>query len=831
MFRPDSNRDRTDYSGILMPPDGYRLDRAVGTTYSLDLEALTAVAICLGLSEETDSKLMQNPIGMLNALQKVSDKIVLFCEAGQIKVPTKPTALSILLEKMVVEVALPKDRQLGRYPAFHPKTWILAYVNAEGDKKYRFVVMSRNLTFDRSWDISFAMDSSKNVRQKKKTQPICDFLDYLVTNVHNTSNNAGKKRNLIRGLCADIKDVSFSLDSKIFGEDFEVLPLGIGKNAYRMQEDILFCKERGNANSTFNELVVMSPFLSESVIADFNLTDRALSDCKRTLVTRRSELGKLKASDVDNFTIYALKDEIIDGEEEISDELADKKKQDIHAKIYLRRKYSDVDLYLGSMNASYSAINKNVEMMLWLGTKNMYLNGDKFLEDIFCGPVGDAKNPFEQVTVADDVLETESDNRNLLEQKIKDLCRVKRQAVISEDNENAGKYKIEVEFSGIESDSEVKRNKGFIAHIDKLRSYLDAPEEIHLGRKPEDLLETLVNMVLGSPAICIYRSNGRSTARATSLAKVFVNNFNLPESTAIIDLAYGRCRDDNSHWQNVLKYCKDGCFQAMIDEYIHMLKETAGFQSDGNQYQIVHDMMMDSLKIHTATYIADTYPDFKKRINGADRKSDGCRIRSSYAVGFTKDAGDNSKVVMRKENIRNAFNSPMRPFVLATTSIGQEGLDFHNYCRVIMHWNLPSNPIDLEQREGRINRFKCLAIRQNVADKYGKADGITFKRDIWTEMFEAAKAEKQNDQSELVPFWCFGKNQSVKIERLVPMYPMSKDEVNYERLIKILSLYRLTLGQARQEELLEYLFKEFKETSGLKKLFIDLSPFSKGKEG
>lgn len=253
-----------------------------------------------------------------------------------------------------------------------------------------------------------------------------------------------------------------------------------------------------------------------------------------------------------------------------------------------------------------------------------------------------------------------------------------------------------------------KEGKGFIAHIDKLRSYLDAPEEIHLGRKPEDLLETLVNMVLGSPAICIYRSNGRSTARATSLAKVFVNNFNLPESTAIIDLAYGRCRDDNSHWQNVLKYCKDGCFQAMIDEYIHMLKETAGFQSDGNQYQIVHDMMMDSLKIHTATYIADTYPDFKKRINGADRKSDGCRIRSSYAVGFTKDAGDNSKVVMRKENIRNAFNSPMRPFVLATTSIGQEGLDFHNYCRVIMHWNLPSNPIDV----GRI--LRTFKIKKNV---------------------------------------------------------------------------------------------------------------------
>lgn len=376
--------------------------------------------------------------------------------------------------------------------------------------------------------------------------------------------------------------------------------------------------------------------------------------------------------------------------------------------------------------------------------------------------------------------------------------------------------------------SKDKRNKGFLAHIDKLKEYLNAPEEIHLGRRPDDLVDTLVNMVLGSPAICIYRSNGKSTARATALAKVFVNNFNLPEATAIIDLTYGRCRDDNSHWQNVLKYCKDGCFQAMFDEYIHILGETAGFQTEGNKNQIIHEMMMDSLRIHTATYIADTYPSFKKRINGLDKKSEGCRIRSSYAVGFTKDAGDNSKVVMRKENIRNAFNSPMRPFVLATTSIGQEGLDFHNYCRVIMHWNLPSNPIDLEQREGRINRFKCLAIRQNVADKYGD---IEFKRDIWKEMFEAAKAEKQSEQSELVPFWCFGKNQRVKIERLVPMYPMSKDEVNYERLIKILSLYRLTLGQARQEELLEYLFREFADTSKLKDLFIDLSPFSKGKEG
>ena len=38
----------------------------------------------------------------------------------------------------------------------------------------------------------------------------------------------------------------------------------------------------------------------------------------------------------------------------------------------------------------------------------------------------------------------------------------------------------------------------------------------------------------------------------------------------------------------------------------------------------------------------------------------------------------------------------------------------------------------------------------------------------------------------------------VKIERIVPMYPFSRDELAYERLIKIL-FYIVDLGQARQE--------------------------------
>ena len=67
----------------------------------------------------------------------------------------------------------------------------------------------------------------------------------------------------------------------------------------------------------------------------------------------------------------------------------------------------------------------------------------------------------------------------------------------------------------------------------------------------------------------------------------------------------------------------------------------------------------------------------------------------------------------------------------------------------------------------------------------------------------------------------------IRIERIVPMYPFSRDQEAYKRLIKILSLYRLTLGQARQEELLTYLIKNNKGKEDLEELFINLSPYFK----
>src|SRR5665647_2507586 len=300
---------------------------------------------------------------------------------------------------------------------------------------------------------------------------------------------------------------------------------------------------------------------------------------------------------------------------------------------------------------------------------------------------------------------------------------------------------------------------------------------------PADLAEVLTNMAIASPAVCALRIYSDAVL-ASQFAMEMINIFNTPEAISSIELLYGKSNDD-AYYKNVLKYSIDGNIQAVLEEYVHMIDE-----GDGKEKELC-GKMCEAIKINTASYPVDTYSSFKSEIEG--NKERKITMRSHFAVGFYNSSQD-SKTAQRKDSLRNAFNSPFRPFVLATTSIGQEGLDFHCYCRKIVHWNLPSNPIDLEQREGRINRYKCLAIRQNIAKKYGD---IEFSEKIWDEMIDAALKNEKGDYPELVPFWCLPGGGEVKIERIVPMYPMSKDGIAYERLIKILSLYRLTLGQAR----------------------------------
>lgn len=429
------NNDRLDYGQLLVPPDGYKLDFAVGTTYSLDLDAFVGACIALGLSEETDSELMKNPICLLEALRSTGDKVALFCEGGQIHMPNKVTALYILLEKMVFQVNTVKNKRLSAYPSFHPKFWLIRYIDSENEPLYRTVVLSRNLTFDRSWDVAFYMDGKKTTAKTDKNSPVADFLSFLISNLG--SGDAGKeKAKRIRSIVKELQYVQFDTGSKEF-YDYDFIPTGVKKQSggYHSITDYPLFQNIGSLGDAdgLHEIFIMTPFLSKDVIRYFNDRNQYIKNTESILITRAMSLERLKPEDCSNFSVYVMKDDVIDGEMAISENEQQYQKQDIHAKVYMLRKNSDSDLYLGSLNASHNAVYGNIEFMIRLKSKNRYLNIGKLKDSIFGKDEGDISNPFQQVTVND--IEPEEDHNNLLDGIIKSINRLNPSAVIKQNEE------------------------------------------------------------------------------------------------------------------------------------------------------------------------------------------------------------------------------------------------------------------------------------------------------------------------------------------------------------------------------------------------------------
>lgn len=319
---------------------------------------------------------------------------------------------------------------------------------------------------------------------------------------------------------------------------------------------------------------------------------------------------------------------------------------------------------------------------------------------------------------------------------------------------------------------------------------------------PDGIVEILVDAAIGSPAICLLRTLGEDRIMEVSnIARIFISLFNKTESNTIVYTCYP---DIDNYLSGILKYCVEGNLQSVLDEYNYML---GGKWSD----ELLNDVILGSQTLDVD-------------MQTMDRKIVKKAVRTWYARSFINQKTD-EKSVNSTNALMAAFNSPFRPFILSTTSIGQEGLDFHWYARKLVHWNLPTNPVDLEQREGRINRYKCLAIRQSLAKHYDEYD--------WDSIFEKATKDYKTQYSDMVPCWCLPKEfpdeDRVHIERILLQFPLSNDVSRYRRLKKVLALYRLTLGQPRQEELIETLAGSGLSVEELNELLINLCPFDKEK--
>lgn len=396
--------------------------------------------------------------------------------------------------------------------------------------------------------------------------------------------------------------------------------------------------------------------------------------------------------------------------------------------------------------------------------------------------------------------------------------------------------KLAAEWSGdedrVDADGDVETESVWADHVQQARSLLsELAQGDRLGAAPDDLAAVLGKAAVGNPAVTALRSLARVTRAslrdesvrlaAGRVAWRFRNLFNLPEIISLVRGLDGR----EPYWLRVTEYGVDGCLQAVLDEYVHVLRDSLGVSRNAPPQAAasIADEMARAVGLRSAAVGLD---DIRVKPRAGRVTLAPQRMRSRFAARFGQQQSEDGEDASRADQVRAAFNSPFWPFVLASTSVGQEGLDFHNYCHAIVHWNLPSNPVDLEQREGRIHRYKGHAVRKNVALAHGGVAAPPMT-DRWEAAFASAASERSDGASDLVPFWVYARDGGAVIERHVPTLPLSRDAGRLVQLRGALALYRMVFGQPRQDELVRFLQERMPPavlTDAIAELRIDLEP-------
>jgi hypothetical protein len=304
---------------------------------------------------------------------------------------------------------------------------------------------------------------------------------------------------------------------------------------------------------------------------------------------------------------------------------------------------------------------------------------------------------------------------------------------------------------------------------------------------------------------------------AAILASGLRSMFRRIETTLLLDRL---CQEkEEAYWRSILRYSAWGNLQAALDEYLHHLALAEGVTNlDDASLVKFADAAASAIALRPSRYEAfnPLTPD------------QPIAFTSRFALRY--GGRRQNEETSRQPEVRRAFNSPFWPFVLATTSVGQEGIDFHWWSHALLHWNTPANPVDFEQREGRVDRYGGHAVRRNIANRHSRAILVSDDPNPWRAAYRVA-IDETDVYGEFAPEWVYP--GPAKIERHVTPYPLSVDRTRLSRVKEDLALYRLTFGQPRQEDMLELLRHRgvADQPNRLRELGLNLAPPASGSMG
>lgn len=343
MVSPDS---RTMLTAALKPPPNMAFDAAVATSYTLDpaLALMMPVLFSQGTSYRNATE-EDNAILRLQRLRNHADSITIFVQEGGIKVPRmlKPSPAYSLLEPMIYEMKSPKGG------IFHPKMVLVRYKDGDGCKQMRLVVMTRNLTFDKSWDVAVILDGEVDPGKRSSKN---DVLAKFIHSLSCTEGLSGKRRAVINSLRTDLAHVRFLPPEGYSQYDFHA-PHIDGIDWIPNQE--------------IEEWGIISPFLTKGAMDALGegLTEPSF------VLSRDEELTKV--GDIPNGMVLRDVEELSDDDDAVEPIQV----SGLHAKCYMYD-YTYMNLpftrlVVGSGNATSAALvnssPRNVEFMVSLSGK------------------------------------------------------------------------------------------------------------------------------------------------------------------------------------------------------------------------------------------------------------------------------------------------------------------------------------------------------------------------------------------------------------------------------------------------------------------------------
>jgi hypothetical protein len=362
--------DRLDYGEQLRAPAGYRLDLGIATTFSLDLEALVAASLALNLDQTLEGDLSGERLALLESLDQLQERLLVFYQRGNVKIPKNFNRLFTLLEPLLApSVAL--EGPQGPFASFHPKVWLLRFAPQDSKEStlLRLLVLSRNLTFDRSWDIAVAIDGKALKRGGNSDPRLVSFLQSL--------SHAEAHAERINSMCKTLAAVDWTLPNGF--EKLSMLP-GFAESATITGSAPI------DLEGTIDELLVVSPFVdadSTGLLQDLAARTRGA----KTLISRADTLDAIGKDALDRWSVQSLSELVVDGEERLhKDQPAP---QDLHAKLIVAKIGSQAVWHVGSANMTNAAFGKplkgipprNREFMLRLVGRNAKVGPMKLLEE------------------------------------------------------------------------------------------------------------------------------------------------------------------------------------------------------------------------------------------------------------------------------------------------------------------------------------------------------------------------------------------------------------------------------------------------------------------